>query len=967
MKIVKRLLKWLGIFFLLLIGLALLIPYLYKNEIIDLIKETANESLTAKLDFNTVELSFISTFPDLTAEITGLTITGEETFKDIVLTEIVSTSIHVDLSSILFGEQYKIKSITIDQPTFHVKVNKDGSANYDIVKVDTNYIENDNTVENTPISLALELIEIKNGSIVYQDNYYMTEFMLSDFNHSSSIVFEGDSYFMKTVTDINSISLVYDGIKYLNNINSTLDCNIDLTMTDQVMKINFKQNKAMLSLLGLSFDGWFEMLEDQYNMDLSFSTNNPELKDLLSLIPGALTEDFNTLSSNGDIKLNGKVKGTYDTSSIPGFELNLNVANGWFKYPELNGKIADINIHSSVQRSEGTDLDNLKISISDFHASLGHNSIDVKLNIETPISDPKINASFNSNINLEELKNYIPIYEDEKLNGLIFSDLRCKGSLSDIEKENYTDFNTSGSLKIMNLNYSNSNYNSSIDSMLFMFSNQALILPFFEAKFSQSDVSAHGRIDNAVEYYFNDKPLSGTFNVSSKKFNANELITTENIDSSELRNSKTPTDTITISADQYELVEIPQNISFELLCAFEEIKFNDVDLKNTKCKIYLKDGKAVIKSLKSNTLDGQIKADGYYFMNETKKAVINMNFSLENISIEDMSNQLNTIEKIAPITKFCKGKINTTFSLSTELNNQWSPVLSTINSAGNLIAKKLTIINYPVLNKIGEELNINEFNQQQMKNININFLIKDGLINVDTFDVNLIGDIKGKIVGETDLNNELNYRFLTSIPGSLFAKNESISRFNSKINNLNPVPLIMEIKGDFKNPSIVINLKNQMKETVKGVTEQVKKEVKEVISNEAQKIIEKAQKEADKIVAIAKDNANKIRQEGLELSNKTKEETKKAAVKSKTKAHQLADNEVANSKNILERKAKQIVADKAKFKASEIETKAIKEGIKKANLIVEKSENKATNIEKEASEKASKIMLEAEGKANQLK
>jgi hypothetical protein len=958
MKIVKKLLKWVGILFTILIVLALLIPYIYKNEIVEFVKKTTNDYLTARLDFETIDISFLSTFPKLSVELNDLTISGEKEFKDVVLTEIKSTTISVDINSIIFDDQYKIESIIVDNPVFKIQVNEDGLANYDIVKSDTSSVESLDDDSGSPISLALESIEIKNASIIYKDDFYSTHFSLNDLNHSSSIVLEGDSYFMNTLTNINTASLAYDNVTYLKNINTTLNCDIGLEMSEKSMKVNFKRNEVMLSLLSFSFDGWFEVFDEGYNMDLTFSTNNPELKELLSIVPGALTADFNNVTSNGNIALNGGLKGEYSDSIYPGFEANLKIEDGWFKYPGLNGTVTDINISSSIKSNTGSNLDNLKIDITNFDASMDSNSVKMVLGVETPISDPGINASFNSNINLKELKNYIPIPEKGQLKGTVVCDLSCKGHLSALEKENYNDLNTSGSLKVMDLNYTNF----SIDSMLFMFSNEALMLPFFDARFGQSNVSASGKILNAVEYYFNDEPLNGEFDISSSFINLDELANTETQSGFEDTVLTITTDTVNNESNTDPLIEIPGNISFNLNCKLEMIEFNEMNLKNTICQLSLKNGKASIVNLSTNALGGKIKADGNYFINKEDKAAIDMKFRMKNISVEDCSKHLITIQNLAPITKFCEGKLNTNFSLTTEINNQLSPIINTINSSGQLTTDNLTVMNYPVLNKISEELNVIGLNQLKLKKVNINFLIENGLLNVDTFNLKLPQGIDAKVVGGTEINNEMNYALLSSIPASLLANN----KVKSKMNSIGSIPLEIIITGDFKNPKISVNFKNQAKDVISVVTEKAKEAVKEKASDEAQKLIEKAKIEADKIVATAKTQANKTREEGLKLANKTREETNKVAKITREKAYKLADAEVANSKNILEKKAKQLVADKAKLKADQIEANAIKEGDKKAKLITEKSEETAKSIESEAQQKANKVIKDAQQKANKL-
>lgn len=963
MKIIKKLLKWFGILFTTLIVLALLIPYIYKNEIIEFVKKTTNDYLTAKLDFKTIDISFLSTFPDLSVEINDLTLSGQKEFKDVVLTEIKSTIISVNINSILFDDQYKIKSVVIESPSFQIQVNENGLANYDIVKSDTSAVESLDNTNESALSLALESIEIKNASIIYKDDFYLTHFRLTDLNHSSSIVLDGDSYFMKTITNINSSSLSYNGVDYLKNINTSLDCDLDLLMSEKSMKVNFKKNKAMLSMLNFSFDGWFEMLEEEYNMDLSFSTNNPELKELLSIVPGALTADFNNVASNGNVALNGSLNGKYSDSILPGFEVNLKVENGWFKYPELKGTVTDINTLSSIKRNAGSKLDNLKIDVSSFGAAMDSNSVKMILEVATPISDPEINASFNASINLKELKNYIPISEENQLKGTVVSDLSCKGHLSAIEKENYNDFKTTGSLTVTDLNYTNF----TVDSMLFMFSNETFVLPFFEASFGQSNVSASGRILNAVEYYFIDEPLNGEFNISSSFIDLHELANIETQSTIEDTVSNIVADTVYNEGNTSPLIEIPVNISFNLNCKLDTIEYNEMNLKNTLCQLSLKNGKASIVNLSTNALGGKIKADGNYFVTNKNKGAINMNFRMKNISIEDCSKQLIAIQKLAPVTTFCEGKLNTSFSLITEINNQLSPIINTINSSGQLTTQNLTIMNYPVLNKISEELNIKDLNQLKLKKVNINFLIENGLLNVDTFDLNLPQDIDAKVVGGTEINNEMNYALLSSIPASVLANNKAFNKVESKINSIGPIPLEMIITGNFKNPKISVNFKNQAKDVVSVVTEKAKDAVKEKANDEAQKLIEKAQIEADKIVAMAKTQADKTRAEGLKLANKAREETNESAKIARENAYKLADNEVAKSKNILEKKAKKLVADKAKLKADQIEVNAIKEGDKKANLITEKSEKTAKAIESEAQQRANKVINDAQQKASKLK
>lgn len=61
----KKLLIGIAIFFVLLLGALIALPYFFKDEIIAQVKTAANENLTAKLEFSDVNISVFRHFPNL--------------------------------------------------------------------------------------------------------------------------------------------------------------------------------------------------------------------------------------------------------------------------------------------------------------------------------------------------------------------------------------------------------------------------------------------------------------------------------------------------------------------------------------------------------------------------------------------------------------------------------------------------------------------------------------------------------------------------------------------------------------------------------------------------------------------------------------------------------------------------------------------------------------------------------------
>jgi len=131
----KKILKIIGITFLILLILFVSLPFMFKGKIIEMVKEQANANLNAKVDFGAFDLGLISTFPDFNFSIDNVTVDGIEKFEGTQLANIKNLTLKVDLMSVISGDEIKIKTIFIDNPIINAIVLADSSANWDIAKV----------------------------------------------------------------------------------------------------------------------------------------------------------------------------------------------------------------------------------------------------------------------------------------------------------------------------------------------------------------------------------------------------------------------------------------------------------------------------------------------------------------------------------------------------------------------------------------------------------------------------------------------------------------------------------------------------------------------------------------------------------------------------------------------------------------------------------------------------------------
>ncbi len=434
----KRILKWSGITFLLLLILIIIAPFIFKDKLIEIVKEEANKSVNATVNFGEFDLTLFSSFPDFRFKIQNVSVINVEPFKGDTLAFIKELSFDLNIKSVIAGDKYQINSLVIDQPIINGIVMVDGKANWDIAKASTDTISAEPVdTSATKFAMKLKSLEIKHANITYNDMQGNMSASLKDLNYTLSGDFTQDNFLLSNLLEIAETSFEMGGVGYLTKAKTRFKADLDMDMPN--MKFTFKENELDLNDLGLSFDGFVSMPKDDIAMDLKFAAKQTEFKSILSLIPSVYTKDFATVKTEGSLKLNGKAAGTMHTSAdgksdtYPSFEVNLGIANAMFKYPSLPKSVNNINIDVHVENKKDF-LDATVVDVNKFHLEMAGNPIDMWAHVKTPISDPDLSAAIKGIINLTSVKDFIPLEKGDEMSGVVKADISAAGRMSSIDK-----------------------------------------------------------------------------------------------------------------------------------------------------------------------------------------------------------------------------------------------------------------------------------------------------------------------------------------------------------------------------------------------------------------------------------------------------------------------------------------------------------------------------------------------------
>lgn len=948
----KKILIGSGITVVLILFAVVLIPYFFKDEIKEMVIKEANKSLTAKLELGDFDLTWFSTFPNLTVQLIDTKITGKGDFDGVELINAKKIKAQVKLWDVISGDQIAIQNISLVEPKIDVRVLKDGRANYDIVKPDSVNTPEE-TEEPSAFKMSLQAYSIENGQIRYEDKAGDMFAQIINLNHEGKGDLTADIIDFETKTKMDELTYSMSGISYLSKIKTEADVNILMEFTEKTSKFSLKENTFNLNNLKFAIHGFYEILDGYDNMDLKLDASKATFKDFLSLIPTFYQSGYESMVTRGNLAMNGFVKGRMDDQHMPGWDFNLAVDKAQIKYPDVPGSINNIVLKAGSKFAGGTNMDLMTLDVPKFHADFVGNRIDATLKMRNPITDPLLDSKIIAQVDLSTLKQVMPMADGESYNGKLDANVSINGRMSALDREDYEAFNAKGTIAVNDMNYNSADLTQPVDikEMMLRFSPQNLALESLTANMGKSDFNMTGTVDNYMGYIFRDELLKGKFNFTSNNLDLDEFMAGETAPDGMGAGETVETNTAE------EPLLVPGNIDFDLITNIANVNYDGMQYKNVRGGVRVKDEEAILNDLTMNTLGGTIGLKGSYNSANANQPKMDLGFSLQEIDIQQLVSNFLTIEKLAPIAKYAQGKITSNFNMNSLLKPNLEPIYSSLTGAGDLFTSTVKISGFKPLEKIGETLKMDNLATQTVKDLKTFFQFNNGRVNLTKPFTTQLGKIGTTVSGYSSFEQDINYDILMNVPkdqlpkSMLAAAEQGIAKLNALAPKLNIaslpefIPVTVKVLGKVTDPKITTdfkeaimkasgNVKDNLIKTGKDMLNTAKDSVKNVVTNKVEDVREDLNAKKQAIMDDATVQAYKIRAEG-----------KKQADAARAAANAEVDKLVSQAgSNPIKKQAAVLAGNKLKKEADE-----------KANKIESTADKKAEDLMKAAQTKADAI------------
>ncbi len=852
----KKILKILGISLLIVILLLIAIPFVFESQIKDVVKNYINNSVDAQVDFTDLNLSLLSSFPKAKVRIDDLSIINNAPFKGETFAIAKTLSLEMPIKDLFkksSDDPIQINEIVLKEALITLKTDAFGNNNYDIAKSDDSTSTSNNN--NNTFSFDIEDYAIDESALYYLDEKSGLKIAIVDLNHT------GEGNFSTNISELNTtsearVSLEIDSTSYLKNNYVKLDAIIDLNLKKNIY--TFKENKGFINNLPLRFDGFVKQLEDGQDINIRFENPESSFKDFLAVIPSQYSKNIENVTTTGNFKVDGEIKGVSNAKRIPNIDINIVSNNASFKYPELPKSVENININATIKNETGMANDTY-IAINNLNFKIDSDEFKGNGTFKNLTNNILVNANIDGVLNLANINKAYPIDLKNELQGILKGKLNTTFDMNAIETNAYERIKNNGDITISDFIFSSEEIVNPIhvSKAAVNFKPGTTTLESFSAVTGGSDIAATGSLKNLLGFLLSDKNLQGIFNVTSNRFAVNDFMV-----------ENTSEGNTTNKTDGNTPLKIPSFLDAIMYANAKTVIYDNLKLEDVKGKLTIKQEIATLENVTSSLFDGKIAIKGN--VNTTKDIpVFNMNLGIDNFDISESFENLELLQTLAPIAKILQGKLNTTINLSGNLSNDYTPEISSISgdAFAEVLTSKILSNSSGVLDGLKGALNFVEFDKLDLKDLKTTLNFKNGQVTVNPFTIKY-KDIDITVTGSHGFNETLSYNAVFNVPAKYLGSdiNRLIGKINDPEVNKITIPVTANITGNYKSP----NVKTDLTSGISNLT-------KQLIEIEKQKLINDGK---DKIKDLLSDVLGK---------NKEENSTKKDSTDTKSKDSTATD------------------------------------------------------------------------------
>ena len=810
--------KWLaGIVAILVLSISATL-YFFKDDICNIAISQVNKHLKAKVTVAHVDLSFWSSFPNLSIDFNEVFIQDSyegSTKRDTLL---FSDRIRCKFDPMdLWNENYTIKSIEVSPGTIQLKVNEEGLNNYDIFK------EQNDSLKNDGFELNLNAIKCEGIRFSYLNaatkQEYRTEIEVIDIEGALST----GAFKATAQSNLKILSAKSGNINLVRNQHAQLHLGVNVNTDSSA--INIPSSTIYIANLPFNFKGDFD--RESYNFDLS--AKSIKIDEAANALALSETNQVKKFSGSGSLIFDLNVQGENESIKPAEVFCSFGVDNGRLVDPNSGIALSQLNIKAEYSNKRGKEKEHLEMSDISFATEGGVFNGNLML---TNFENPQYNGEANGLINLAIFHSLFRIPQVDKMQGSV--DVSSKFQINTIPsadgRDNYKIERCTGKMKLNDVLFKLMNDKrefKNIEGTAYL-RNDEVGMENISLALGKSDLTINGVFKELSAYLSHQGNLIADVELNSREINIEDL----GQDSKEEH------------ILQERTYMLPDDIDGSVYLNISRLNYEGHSFENLVGNMLLE--RRLINFPRISVLNGGANVNGSLIIEEKRPEIFYISSQLvsKDIDFGKLFKEWNNFNQDVITSNNISGEAQANVKLDAPFDLRSGIISDAIKAEIGIQIDNGRLRNVETFKSITESLrntssarlaigkdNIDEFEKKlldlRFDRLENTLVIKNSVLTIPTMSIKSSA-LDLETSGKHTFDNKVDYRF-----GFRFRdlKKKEVSEFGDVVDDGSGKFVFMRMYGDLSNPTIQWD-KQSSREKRKEYNEEEVKDAKSILKTE---------------------------------------------------------------------------------------------------------------------------------------
>ena len=414
----KRLFRLIGLpllIILILMGIAITLLFTQQERLVRIGVKDLNEKIPGRLEIGGSDISVFQHFPYISIGLIHVKFYPDKTDTARAIYEAERLYVGFGLPDIL-RQRYHAKVISLKNGHLDLIEEPDGELN--IIKATKINSDSSTTTTHTDsagLDLAISKIVLKNLDISYVDPK-AGQRLLTHIDRIQSSFADNDRLMEGALDGNFLIDLKRRGDTTLFR-QKHVSADIQFSYTKATKLLTLSNVRLQLEKALFNLSGTADLMHDK-TVDLQFSGDRPDFRQLFSFAPEKVAEELKHFRYDGVFDFKGTIKGPIKKGVQPRIDFNFACANAWLHNTKANKKLDSLAFSGYYTNGDSMSLKTSLLRISDIYARPGEGRFKANFTMRD-FTDPKILMQVNSDLELGFFGAFLGIRDLERITGRI--------------------------------------------------------------------------------------------------------------------------------------------------------------------------------------------------------------------------------------------------------------------------------------------------------------------------------------------------------------------------------------------------------------------------------------------------------------------------------------------------------------------------------------------------------------------